>query len=136
MRGWVSTFRDPGLYEMLRRRRAAGTRRSDDARRVVDAELARVRDERRDATTSSRARRRASSSALLQALETASGKAEQIGFYDTVLGDPAARVPPRSRPTGASPRATCGASRGGTSSTSARTIVRVLPEPSAAEAAQ
>ena len=26
----------------------------------------------------------------MQSLETASGKAEQIGFYDTVLGDPAA----------------------------------------------
>ena len=27
---------------------------------------------------------------LVQSLETASGKAEQIGFYETVLGDPAA----------------------------------------------
>ena len=28
--------------------------------------------------------------AALQSLETVSGKAEQIGFYETVLGDPAA----------------------------------------------
>src|SRR5262249_55879239 len=40
--------------------------------------------------------------ALVQSLETASGKAEQIGFYHTVLGDPVgafSRLPASPRPT-------------------------------------
>ena len=84
-----STFRDPGLYEMYFTARAGKTQRRAAracSMRELDARARRAS----SPTTSSSAPRRASSSALVQALETASGKAEQIGFYDTVLGDPAA----------------------------------------------
>ena len=64
---------------------------------------------------------------LVQSLETASGKAEQIGFYDTVLGDPAAAF----RRLEAYRRVTAGEMRTAARRYfrfDARTIIHVLPE--------
>ena len=116
----------PGLFECWAT--ARGEHTTQEMQAVLDARVRAGADGGRRATRSSRAPRRASSSALLQPLETISGKAEQIGFYETVLGDPAARVPPRRGLPPRHRRATCGASRAATSVEQARTIVRVLPE--------
>ncbi len=85
LRGWVSTFRDPGLYEVFLTARAPHGR--DDLLREFDAEVARVQEDLVTDDEIERAKARLELG-LLQSLDTAAGKAEQIGFYDTVLGDP------------------------------------------------
>jgi zinc protease len=87
LRGWVSTFRDPGLYEMFVSARTGHT--AAEIEKVLARELASVRDEPVTDDELARAKARLELS-LLQGLDTASGKAEQIGFYETVLGDPSA----------------------------------------------
>ncbi len=85
LRGWVSTFRDPGLIEVYATVREGKT--SDEVLQVMDAEFERVK---KDVVTDDeigRAKSRIELS-LLRSMETAAGKAEQIGFYATVLGDP------------------------------------------------
>jgi zinc protease len=125
VRGWVSTFRDPGLYEMT------FTARPDietpQVLEVASAELARTRDELVTDAELTRAKARLELG-LLQSLETASGKAEQIGFYDTVLGDPAAAF----RRLEAYRRVTAGEVRTAARRyllAHARTLVRVIPDP-------
>jgi zinc protease len=66
--------------------------------------------------------------ALLQSLETMNGKAEQIGFYETVLGEPAAafrRLEAYRRVTLSDLRR---AARRYLGEGIGRTLVRVLPE--------
>ncbi len=124
LRGWVSTFRDPGLYEMYFTARPGVTRADVLAR--VDAELTRVRDEVVTDEELVRAKARLELG-LVQSLETASGKAEQIGFNDTVLGDPAAAF----RRLEAYRRVTSGEIRTAARrylTLDARTIIHVLPE--------
>ncbi len=124
LRGWVSTFRDPGLYEMYFTARP-GVPRADVLARV-DAELTRVRDEVVTDEELVRAKARLELG-LVQSLETASGKAEQIGFNDTVLGDPAAAF----RRLEAYRRVTAGEIRTAARrylTLDARTIIHVLPE--------
>jgi zinc protease len=87
LRGWASTFRDPGLYELSFSARSGKT--AEEILACVEPELARLREEVVADAELERAKARLELGAL-QALETASGKAEQIGFYETVLGDPAA----------------------------------------------
>jgi zinc protease len=124
LRGWVSTFRDPGLYEIWATARAGKT--TLDVLTILDAEVGRVR---ADVVTDDelvRAKARLELS-LLQSLDTMSGKAEQIGFYETVLGDPAAafrRLEAYRRTTAADVRR---AARRYLEARS-RTIVRILPE--------
>jgi zinc protease len=128
LRGWVSTFRDPGLYEMYFTARA-GTASADLLARV-DAELSKVRDEVVTEEELERAKARLELG-LVQSLETASGKAEQIGFYDTVLGDPAAAF----RRLEAYRRVTSGEMRTAARrylKLDARTVINVLPEVAAA----
>ncbi len=86
LRGWVSTFRDPGLYEMYATARSGKT--TGDIETILERELTRACDEvvTEDELTRAKARLELS---LLQSLDTMAGKAEQIGFYETVLGDPA-----------------------------------------------
>ena len=85
LRGWVSTFRDPGLFEIYATARPGKT--STELLTALDRELARVVAE--PVTTAELEKVKAKVElALVQSLETASGKAEQIGFYHTVLGDP------------------------------------------------
>ncbi len=87
VRGWASTFRDPGLYEVFYTARPGV--RGADVLSAADAVLARLCDEVVTDDELARAKARLELG-LLQSLETTSGKAEQIGFYDTILGDPAA----------------------------------------------
>ncbi len=124
VRGWVATFRDPGLFELY-----VTAREGHDAKELLvalDAELDRAR---RDVVTEdelARAKARLELSAL-QSLESTAGKAEQIGFYDLVLGDPSAvfrRLDAYRRVTASDIRKA--ARRYITQD--ARTIVRVVPD--------
>jgi zinc protease len=133
LRGWVSTFRDPGLFECWATAREGHTTR--ELQVVIDAALAGVRSDVVTEDELARAKARLELG-LLQQLETIPGKAEQIGFYETVLGDPVhafERVEAYRRTTVSDLRRVARrylVDR-------ARTIVRVLPEgPAAAEAAQ
>jgi zinc protease len=82
----VSSFRDPGLFEiyLTAREGTSATQLLEALDEGLDALASRpiTRDERDRAV----ARMELS---FLQGLETVGGRAEQIGFYDTVLGDPA-----------------------------------------------
>jgi len=125
VRGWVSTFRDPGLYELYFTARPGIS--SDDVLLALDAQLDRVRHELVEPEELDRAKARLELG-LLQSLETTSGKAEQIGFYDTVLGDPSAAFRRLERYR----RVTAGELRTAARRyfvDTARTIIRVLPEP-------
>jgi zinc protease len=133
VRGWVSTFRDPGLYELYATARDKHT--IDEMLAALDVELARVRDDVVSDDDLARAKARLELGAL-QALESTSGKAEQIGFYETVLGDPAGAI----RRLEAYRRVTVNDLRKVARRylvLGARTIVRILPESeTASEAAQ
>jgi zinc protease len=139
LRGWVSTFRDPGLFECYATARGAHT--TEELQAVIEKALAEVRADVVSEDELSRAKARLELSQLQQ-LETVPGKAEQIGFYETVLGDPTRafdRVEAFRRTTAADLRRVARrylVER-------ARTIVRVVPDPAApaspappAEAAQ
>ncbi len=86
LRGWVSTFRDPGLYDIFAAARTG--RNGAEILDVLDGHFSRVKSELVSEVELARAKARLELS-LLQSLDTMSGKAEQIGFYWTVLGDPA-----------------------------------------------
>ena len=131
VRGWTSTFRDPGLFEVFVTARAGKTK--DDLLPVLDREMGRLRDElvTPDELQCAKARLELGG---LQALDTASGKAEQIGFYDTVLGDPAGVF----RRLEAYRRVTAGDVRRVARRflvSNARTIVHVVPDADKAEVA-
>lgn len=131
LRGWVSTFRDPGLFEMYFTARPGKTKA--DLLRVLERELERLKT---DVVTDDELLRAKARLELgtLQGLDTAQGKAEQIGFYDTVLGDPAAvfrRMETYRRVTAGDLRRA--ARRYLLQHT--RTLIHVLPEASATEAA-
>lgn len=85
-RGWLSTFRDPGLYDLSVTARPGVT--AEQVLDVVDREIARLVDEALSQSELDRVKARMELGAL-QGMETVSGKAEQIGFWDTVTGDPA-----------------------------------------------
>ncbi len=82
----VSSFRDPGLFEIYLTAREGVP--ADRLQRALDRGLDRVHqapitDEERDRAV---ARMELS---FLQGLESVGGRADTIGFFDTVLGDPA-----------------------------------------------
>jgi zinc protease len=133
LRGWVSTFRDPGLFECYATARGAHT--TQELQAVMEEAFTQVRADVVSDEELARAKARLELSQLQQ-LETIPGKAEQIGFYETVLGDPTRafdRVEAYRRTTVADLRRV--ARRYFVES--ARTIVRVVPEATApAEAAQ
>lgn len=87
VRSFVGPFRDPGLTEIYAS--ARGSHRAEELLEVIDAELDRVREEPIPAAEIERARARLELG-LLASLDTVDGKASTIGFYDTVLGRPAA----------------------------------------------
>jgi zinc protease len=123
-RGWVSTFRDSGLYEMYGTARAGKT--TGEILAILDREIARVVDDVVSTDELARAKARLELS-LLQSLETMNGKAEQIGFFETVLGEPAAafrRLDGYRRATASDLRKAARRYLTG----QGRTIVRVLPE--------
>jgi zinc protease len=86
-RGWVGSFRDPGLYDLYLS--ARGEHTADELLTALDPLLDAVRREPVTQAELDRAKARLELS-VLQGLETVSGKAEQIGFYEVVLGHPAA----------------------------------------------
>jgi len=86
-RVFVGPFRDPGLMEIYAS--ARGTHTAEELLAAVEAELDQVRSEQIPDEEIERARARMELS-LIAGLETADGKASTIGFYDTVLGRPAA----------------------------------------------
>jgi zinc protease len=126
-RGWVSTFKDEGLYEMYGTAREGKT--TGDILAILDREIQRATDEVVTDDELARAKAKLELS-LLQSLETMNGKAEQIGFFETVLGDPAAafrKLDGYRRATASDLRKAARrylAGRG-------RTLIRVLPEKSA-----
>jgi zinc protease len=85
LRGWVSTFRDPGLFEMSFF--ARGEHTCEEILDAVEPELAKLHADVVTSEELERAKARLELG-LVATLDTTSGKAEQIGFYDTVLGDP------------------------------------------------
>jgi zinc protease len=126
-RGWVSTFKDAGLHEMYATAREGKT--TSEVLAVLDREIQRVTESVIEEDELARAKARLEL-ALLQSLETMSGKAEQIGFFETVLGDPAAafrRLEAYRRTTASDVRM---AARRTFGTHVGRTIVRVLPEKS------
>jgi zinc protease len=129
VRGWVSTFRDPGLFECWATARDRHTTR--EIQSVMEDAFARLRDEVVGEPELARARARLELG-LLQQLETIPGKAEQIGFHETVLGDPAhafRRVEGFRRTTASDLRRVARRYLVDRE----RTIVRVLPEQDGAE---
>jgi zinc protease len=132
VRGGLSAFRDPGLYEVYVAARGAHT--AVEIQRVLDEETARVRRDLVSEAELQRAKARLELS-LLQSLETMAGKAEHIGFYETVLGDPEAGF----RRLDAYRRVTAGEARRVARRylvDHARTIVRVVPDGSVPQAAE
>jgi zinc protease len=86
-RGWVGTFRDPGLFDVGLTARGEVT--AEALLEALDAELAKARAEAPSEAELERVKARLELSTL-QSLETVGGRAETIGFYETVLGDPTA----------------------------------------------
>lgn len=87
IRGYVGSFRDPGLYDIYLAAREGHT--AAELLEALDKILDQVRAEPISEKELEKVKGRLEFG-LLQGLETASGKAEQIGFYQTVLGDPGA----------------------------------------------
>jgi zinc protease len=87
VRGWVGSFRDPALYDVFVS--ARGEHTTEELLAALDPIFDAVRREPVTAAELERVKARLELGTL-QGLETVSGKAEQMGFYETVLGDPAA----------------------------------------------
>jgi zinc protease len=87
VRGSISPFVDPGLFEIWVFLREGKSKR--DALRLLDRELERIAADGPTATELDKAINQLELS-FLHNMETAAGKAEQIGFHETVLNDGAA----------------------------------------------
>jgi zinc protease len=83
-RGSLAPFRDPGLYEIWVSLREGHT--AKEAQVIVEQAIALLSREPVTQAELDKAKNRIELG-FLQGMETASGKAEQIGFYETVLGD-------------------------------------------------
>jgi zinc protease len=88
IRGSVSPTKDPGLYELWASAREGHS--AEEALAVIESVLQQVATEGVSESELDKAKNRLELG-FLHGMETASGKAEQIGFYETVLGD-AARI--------------------------------------------
>ena len=84
---FVGPFRDPGLFEVFASARDG--KAAKEMLTAIDEELERVLREAIPVPELERAKARLELS-LVAGLETVDGKASTIGFYDTVLGRPAA----------------------------------------------
>jgi zinc protease len=87
VRGWVGSFRDPSLYDVYLSAREGHT--VEELLAALDPLLAAVREQPVTQGELDRAKARLELGTF-QSLETVAGKAEQIGVYETVLGDPSA----------------------------------------------
>jgi zinc protease len=134
VRGWASTFRDPGLFECSIT--ARGSHTTTEILPILDAAFLQVRTDVVGEEELARAKARLELGSLQQ-LETAGGKAEQIGFFEMILGDPThafRRVDSYRRATAGDLRRVARRYLVDTS----RTVLRVVPEHGAipAQAAQ
>jgi zinc protease len=84
LHGSIAPFADPGLYELWFSLRPG--RDLSAVLSLLDRELARLRDTKVSARELAKVKNRAELG-FLQGLETTSGKAEQLGFFETVAGD-------------------------------------------------
>lgn len=84
VRGSLSPSQDPGLYEIWVSMRAG--HKQERARRNIDAAVKRLCTTRVTPAELEKAKSRLELG-FLQAMETAGGKAEQLGFYEAVLDD-------------------------------------------------
>ncbi len=84
VRGSVSPFRDPGLYEVWVSMREG--HRASAALKLIDAEFSRIAKRGVTDLELEKAKNRIELG-FLHSMETVPGKAEQIGFHETVLGD-------------------------------------------------
>jgi zinc protease len=87
IRGWVGTFAEAGIWEMYLTAREGHS--ALELEQALDGLLAEIIAKEVPAEELEKAKSRLEL-AFLQGMETVSGKAEQIGFYETVLGDPGA----------------------------------------------
>jgi len=87
VRVFVGPFRDPGLIEVYAAAREQHT--AEELLAAIDEELCRVKEEPVSQAEIERALARLELG-LLASLDTADGKASNIGFFHTVLGRPAA----------------------------------------------
>jgi zinc protease len=87
VRASVGPFRDPGLLEIFASAREGHT--AEELLAAIDLELDRAKAEPVTDEEIERARAR-TELGLVASLETAEGKAATLGFYETVLGRPAA----------------------------------------------
>jgi zinc protease len=87
VRASVGPFRDPGLFEIFASARDG--HRAEELLQAIDRELARACEDPITDEEIERARAR-TELGVVAGLETAEGKASTIGFYETVLGRPAA----------------------------------------------
>ena len=87
IRGSVAPFRDPGLFEVWASLQEGKTPR--EALTLIDGEIARLASKGPTANELEKAINQTELS-FLHGMETAGGKAEQIGFYETVVGNGAA----------------------------------------------
>jgi zinc protease len=88
VRGSAAPTRDPGLYELWVSLREG--QKAETALSVIEQVLAELAAQGPSESELEKAKNRLELG-FLHGMETASGKAEQIGFYETVLGD-AARI--------------------------------------------
>jgi len=86
VRAFLGPFKDPGLLELFVSAREGHT--AEELLAVIDRELARVQEEPIGIEEIERGRARFELG-LLASLEAVDGKASTIGFYETVLGQPA-----------------------------------------------
>jgi zinc protease len=128
----VGPFRDPGLVEIYLS--ARGRRSADELLRALDEELDRVVAEPVAQEEIERARARLELG-LLAGLDTVDGKASTIGFYDTVLGRPAAAFERLEATARLGPGDVLRAARRYLRK-STRTVILVRPQAESAEAAQ
>ncbi len=87
VRGSISPFVDPGLFEMWIFLHEG--KRKEDALALLDREIERLGSEGPSAVELDKAINQLELS-FLHSMETAGGKAEQVGFYETVANDGAA----------------------------------------------
>ena len=85
VRGWVGPFQQPGLMEIHTAARQGRT--STELLEALDAQIARVVAEPVEEHEVERAKARAELG-LVRSMETSAGRAEQLAFYETVLGNP------------------------------------------------
>jgi zinc protease len=87
LHGSLAPFAEAGLYEIWVSLRAGHA--LPDALRVIDAELLRLCEKRVSEAELRKVKNRMELG-FLQGMETAAGKAEQLGFFEVVYGDAAA----------------------------------------------